>query len=966
MASSSDLPVARRSFVGRHIESEVFGRALDGLAAGRGGIIELVGEPGIGKTRLLIEFADDARHRGFAVLQGSATEFEHDLPFHLFIATLGERYRHWTGEGAPPGSDAEAAPWLAALFSGHGVPGSGAERFRIYAAVRDLLAGWAQRGLLVLLDDVHWADPGGIELAEYLVRHPPAAPLLLVLSFRPRQCPARLAGVLSRGVDVGTVTRLDLGPLTPAESAELAGPGLDAGAARVIWEQSGGNPLYLLSLAAARKAGTNVAAIEDVPNRLESVLLAELAPLSEHERVVAEAAAVVGEQFGIDALAPVAGLRADETQPAVSGLVRRDIFRPTANVARLAFRHPILRAVVYQNTDPGWRAAAHRRALAELTCRGAPVIERAHHVAACSGGHAPEDLRILQAAAEATMSSAPATAAHWLRIVLDALPKDSEHTGWRLQILLLLTRALGVAGRLAESRDLLHEVLRLVPRRPPGPRAAAVAFCATMERLLANYAEARALLAAELAIPRIAATREGTALAVEYGTVALLSADYSSARGHVAAAVERSRRRRDSVREANALALSAFGEVYEGDTADAAAAADAAATLVDRLSDREMSDDAECLARLGWAEMFLDRFAGAERHLTRGAAISRHTGHYHVLPHLLLGRGQLAAWRGRLSEAIRFSEEAEEIARYIGSDDVLGLALAMRSSAVTWVDEPDPDGRAVRLAEQAVRTIPESSVWWATVARTHLAIALLTNGDPQRSLQVMTEAGGGHALPFIQPSRRPSCLDVLTTAAVQTGDITTARETARRADAESRRLGLAGQRAFALRSHGLMLSVAGRHAAAVAAFSEAKDLYASVGMRVTEGMTLVLAARSAAAAGHAKTALSMANRAHALAVSMGSVKIQAMAEDARQRLVSEADLPLVHDPLAALTTREREIAQLAATGRSSRVIAAHLYLSPRTVDTHLARVYRKLGLSSRAALANLLAADHTTPGVGGG
>jgi DNA-binding NarL/FixJ family response regulator len=267
----------------------------------------------------------------------------------------------------------------------------------------------------------------------------------------------------------------------------------------------------------------------------------------------------------------------------------------------------------------------------------------------------------------------------------------------------------------------------------------------------------------------------------------------------------------------------------------------------------------------------------------------------------------------------------------------------------------------VRLAEQAVKTIPESSLWWATVARINLAIALLMNGDPQRSLEVMTDAGGGSALPLIQPSRRPSCLDIVTAAAFQAGDITTAKESAQRADAESRKLGLAGQRGFALRSQGIVLSAAGRHAAAVAAFSKAKDLHASVGMGAAESMTLILGAQSAAAAGDAKTALSMASRANALAKAMGSLKIQTMAEDVRQRLASETNRHPAHHPLAPLTTREREIARLAATGRTSRDIAEHLCLSPRTVETHLARVYRKLGLSSRAALANLLAADrHTT------
>jgi hypothetical protein len=111
---------------------------------------------------------------------------------------------------------------LMLLLSGQGAPGSGMERFRVYGGVRDLLAGWACDGLLLLLDDMHSADPGTIELAEYLVRRAPAAPLLLVITQRGRQSQARLAGTLSRGVELATVVRMELGPLSLAESAELA------------------------------------------------------------------------------------------------------------------------------------------------------------------------------------------------------------------------------------------------------------------------------------------------------------------------------------------------------------------------------------------------------------------------------------------------------------------------------------------------------------------------------------------------------------------------------------------------------------------------------------------------------------------------------------------------------------------------------------------------------------------------
>lgn len=948
-------PYLRRGLpplVGRADETRALRWALDELAAGRGAILELTGDPGIGKTRLLLELADDAERRGFSVLMGNAAEFEHDLPFQVFIDALADRYR----KSAPAGAE-DAAQRLAAVFAGDEAPGSGAERFRVYGAVRDLLASWAQGGLLLLLDDMHWADPGAIELAEYLVRRPSGAPLLLVLAQRGRQRNPRLAGTLARGAELGTVTRMEIGPLTQAESAELAGDELDETTRQAICAESGGNPLYLLAATAAKRSGAldkaaGAAAPGRTPGRLEAVLLAELAPLTAQESIVAAAGAVAGDQFSIDALPAIAALSSAEVATALSVLTRRDVLRPAESPATLEFRHPVLRQVIYQDSDPAWRAAAHRRALAELARRGAPAAELAHHVAASPGGDVPGDIAILLAAAHGALNSAPAAAAQWLRVALRILPADAGHAQQRLEILLLLTRALGVAGRLAESRDLLHEILRVVPLRPPGPRVAAVTFCATMERLLARYPEARALLEAELASPRAAATAESVALAIEYGTVALLSADFPAARQELAAASARARRGGNRARAAYALATTGIGEIYEGNADVSAAATDAAAALVDTMADGELAAEPECLAILGWAELFLERFPDAGRHLSRGVSISTNSGQYHVLPHLLLGQCELADWQGPLDRAVTLSEEAEEIARHIDSRDVLGLALGLRSFALAWSGGPDSTKRAVDLAEQGIAIIPPGSVWWTRTAAIFHAVALLMSGDPARCIQVLTTAGGGTGLPLMQTSMRPTSLDMLTAAFIQIGDNGSAREASMRADAESRRLGLPGQRGVAVRSRGYVLSAAGRHEEAVTAFRTAAELLGTAGFTMGQAWTLALGGHSAVEAGQTGVALAMADEAVSLARLVGSMKILGMAEAVKQRLgAGRPGHERRADPLASLTSREREIARLAATGRTSRDIAEQLSLSPRTVDTHLSRIYRKLGLASRGALA---------------
>jgi DNA-binding NarL/FixJ family response regulator len=402
------------------------------------------------------------------------------------------------------------------------------------------------------------------------------------------------------------------------------------------------------------------------------------------------------------------------------------------------------------------------------------------------------------------------------------------------------------------------------------------------------------------------------------------------------------------------LAYCALGEVYEGNVPVAAQAADTAAVLVDQMTDGELSADPESLAALGWAELFLERCPDAGRHLDRGVAISRHSGHFDVLPHLLLGQGMLACWYGPLDRAITLSEEAEEIARHIDSRDVLGFALGLRSYALTWAGGPDSTKRAVDLADQAVAIVPAESAWWARTVAAVRAAALLMGGDPQGCLRAMT-AAGGTGLSLIQPSMRPIFLDMLTGASIMSGDQVTAREWSQRAGAEAHQLGLAGQRGYAVRSRGYLLAASGRHDRAAACLQEAADLLGSAGMLVSQAWALALAASLAATAGHPDAAVTLAEEARSLGQAVASMTILNAADATLQSLATRPAGTDTADPLAQLTIREREVARLAATGLSSRDIAAELSVSPRTVDTHLSRIYRKLDLASRTALASRLA-----------
>ncbi len=204
--------------VGRPVELGVFDDVLAQLADGRSAAIELVGEPGIGKTRLLEELATRADARGFLVLSGSASELERDLPFWLFVDALDE----YVGAIDPrqlETLDLQTLGELAHVFASLSDRGSAEapllrdERYRTHRAVRELLAVvGADKPLVLILDDLHWADSGSIELLGALLRRPPPVPMLVAMGMRPRQASERLAAAFERAHRVGRLARLELEP----------------------------------------------------------------------------------------------------------------------------------------------------------------------------------------------------------------------------------------------------------------------------------------------------------------------------------------------------------------------------------------------------------------------------------------------------------------------------------------------------------------------------------------------------------------------------------------------------------------------------------------------------------------------------------------------------------------------------------------------------------------------------------
>ncbi|MCX5416129.1 AAA family ATPase [Streptomyces sp. NBC_00059] len=946
--------------VGRAAEIAQLDAVLERLGRGSPAIVDLTGAAGIGKSRLMGEFCRRARQRGATVLRGRATEYEQHLPFQPFA----DAFADMDDRGPSPESELldAVSPVLGGRVTGPS-PATGphtVDRFALHRSTARLLAQLGAEGLVVALDDMHWADPASLELLDHLVRHPVPGPVVLVVARRDRQTPSALTVALTRGLDTASVLRIGLAPLAEQECVEGLAPGLPRLRAARLYAASEGNPLYFLSLLHAHREGaalggaSSSAPADDgsdgLPAGLGPLLLDELTPLTPSQRRTLEVVAVLGDH----ATPPVTGATARRTgaelDDDLDALARRDLVRAGPG-GRLMLRHPVLRTLVHEST-PAWRRVdIHRTAALELARAGAPAVDQAQHIERSVTDWDARAIAVLEQAADETEATAPTSCAHWLGAVLRLLPDTAGHAVERRRLMVRRARALGVSGGLRESRELLHQVISASDQGEDGVRTSAVVLCALVERHLGRYPEAIALLRRELKRKPGPSPAERVAIGLELGSSAPHNTPYPQVRDEMAHTLSAARLLRDEPGEAGALALSAFGEAYEGGTATAAGFAGQAAELVDGLPDDVLQPLCEPLARLGWAEAFLGRFTDAERHADRGLEIARRSGQVYLLPLLLLCKAHVRIQTCRLPSARQLADEAEDIARGIGSGELLAFVLANKAQVLVAASAPG-DPEALSVAEEAVAGVGPSDNWRASMAWCMVGYAALTGGDPHRARDALIRAGGDD-LHGLQPSMRPLFLELLVTAALLTGDIGSASAWAERARKEADLLGLPLQRASAMRSAAQLSLHGGDPVTAATLFSEAAEECARSGAVFWEARSLLLAAPVLTAAGLSARGEAARERGRRLATTGGAHLLAGLA--AMAGASAPPKRPGIPQQLVSLTAREREVAELVAEGLTNQAIADRLYLSPRTVETHLSRVYRKADVTSRAALAALIA-----------
>jgi ATP/maltotriose-dependent transcriptional regulator MalT len=958
-------------FVGRADELASLEQILDELDQGCPAAIEVAGEPGIGKTRLLRELAARAGARGHLVLSGAASEFENDLPFSVFVDALDEYVaglepaRLAVLDDAVQAELAYVFPSLSALAGGQQVSPQH-ERYRSHRAVRALLEHLAQPLPLVLvLDDFHWADSAAVELLGALLRRPPAA-VLTAVALRPRQTPERLAITLERAHRSAAVTRVDLGALTLDEARQLLGERFDADRSALLYQESGGNPFYLEQLARSpARAPQFTSAPEisltglDVPTAVAASLAEELTLLSDVGRLVLEGAAVAGDPFEPELAAAAAATTEAAGMHAVDELLGLDLIRITEVPRRFRFRHPLVRRAVYEATAGGWRLGAHERCAEALAARGAAAAARAHHVERSARQGDLAAVAVLREAGQATARLAPESAARWFGGALRLLPQTAPAQD-RVALLLARSQSLAAAGRFTGSHEAALEAVALVPGQPSALNTTVATACASVERFLGRYEHAHARLVRALRLLEEPVSVERVELLIELTLNEFYRSRYEAMRDWAAPAVSAAKEVGDAALIAAAAVMPAFAAAMTGPTETARSRRAHAAALVDELPDDELSLRPDAAGWLAIAEVYLDLYAEADAHASRALGLARASGQGDPLHRLYPVLPRIWYVRGKLAQAAELLDGAIEAGRLLGSPPTLAGNLFNRSVVALAAGDLDI---ALATAEESVELTRDLDEGFVTAwAAARLAGVLFETGQPGRAIELLLGRAGGEELALIPGGWRAYCLELLTRCWLALERPGQAGRAAARAEAMAAAGPLAA--ACAGRAVAAVALDAGDAALAAERALASADAADAAGAPIEAALSRTIAGRALAETGELARAIAELQRAAAAFDACGAW---------RYRQSAERELgKLGHRPhrrtrpgqangtgVESLTGRELQIARLVVDRKTNPQIAAELFLSQKTVETHLRNIFHKMDVATRTALAR--AVERTDP-----
>ncbi|HTC70309.1 MAG TPA: AAA family ATPase [Acidothermaceae bacterium] len=978
-------------FVGRVAELDRLEAALAALPERGAATVLLGGDAGMGKSRLVEEFCARARHRGALVAVGACIPAEGGgLPYGPVVGVLRDVARQ-----LPPADVAgvlgfaqrslglaPALPTAATEADAGSPPESGLVKTKLFGSLLNSIETLTARAPVVLVfEDLQWADSASIEVIDFLTRNLHDHPVLLVATYRADEIDRggalrRLLAELGRH---SRVSQLELAGLDRPEIAsllsEIVGGSPDWTLVDAVLTRSGGNPFFAEELAAARHAKT-------LPNVLRNVVMMRIERLSANAQHVVGVAAAAGASIHYRLMAAAARVDADELDAAVAEACEQKVLVADGREGSFRFRHALLREAAYDALLPGERARLHRALALALTAHselgaagpGYAAMELADHW--WDAADWPEALRASATAADAAAAvfAMPEAYAYFERALAagDLLPTDAP--AWRgidrIDLDMKTADAAYMSGETQRSVDLvrqalsaldadtdprraaicytmlgrnawaigdsqlaldaLHEAARLLPAETPSVELAGVlAEEARSLMLLSYFDRAEATARAAIATARAAGARmeEGHAL----NTLGCILSD----RGDATQALT-------LLHESLAIAeeLSNPDQLYRGynnlaHVLSQAGQLEAAAALVfegDAASDKFVGirlgaagqNSAEALIHLGR----LDEADDLLRRLARG------TGNCVCGPFAV--RAVIAIRRGLLDDAVALLATADELSGGLDTVNVQGWLHALRAEVHLERGEPRP---AMEEVERALTTAVGSQEDVLVVEMHSLGLRGVADDlDEARAKQ-----------------RRIDLDKVQRLASGMLGEVETVmatREARGHAPTPSLSAFVALCRAEASRTTGPDPDL---WRAAAESWDAACQPYPAAYCRWREAEYL-LGARL-----DRKRATESAQRAWRSSVEIGTpllrARIERLAERARITLAPAAvDATATTRSVAAdlgLTPREVEVLAQLAKGRTDRQIAEELFISKKTASVHVSNLLRKLDAANRIEAAEI-------------
>ena len=927
---------------GRAAEIAVLGDAVDRVVSGRPAVVLIEGEAGIGKTRLLAGVLEDARGRGVQVAAGRAEELERTRPFGLVAAAFG------CVRSSPDPRRAAIAALLATRGGDRGpitVTSDPGLRFRAVDAFADLAEELALAGPLVIgVDDLQWADPSSLLTLAAVSHRLAYLPVALIGCLRPSpRIPEldRLAGLLldagGRILAVRGLTERAVAELVAEAVAAVPGPGLLAGISGAA-----GNPLFVTELLGAlaqegaiETAGGRAEVAEvTLPPTLRLTILRRLSFLPGDTLQALRAASILGSSFTVTELSATMARPALELSVVLAEGIAGRVLEEYGAVIR--FRHDLIRDAIYEDLPLSVRRGLHREAGQRLARTGAPALQVAEQLGRGAGQGDAEAIGWLTRAAREAAARSPDVAADLLERAAGLMaPADPG----RDRLLAERASSLMVSGRNADALAACRSLLdRDLDPQVDGP----VRIC--LGRALLAQGQVRdALRELEQAGSSPALPGAERAAAWAWAGFARMSlGDLDGA----AASAEQARSAAASAGDhlTVSLAMTTLARVSEsrGHLRDALQITDEAMHLADESPGR-LGHRYPIRATRGHILIELGRPEEARSALGAGMRISEEIG---VRWPLLLYQGFLALERfitGEWDDAIAELEASFELA------DEIQSVVARAHGILSLISLHRNDlSRAEEAADAAARDLarwgPGYLTTWAAWPR---ALIQEAGGELGQALATMTGAWDtcarlGLALDY------PAVGADLVRLALASGDIGRARDASAAVTEVAARNEVPWMTGAALRCQGLIED-------------DAEILQAAAGACAggSRPLGLALACEDAGAAfarqGHMDRARPLLDQALGIYERLGAARDLARAEatlrEAGIRRGRRGTRGRPQIGWASLTPAEHAVAGLVAEGLSNPQIGERLYISRRTVQTHLAHMFAKLDIATRAQLA---------------